>query len=114
MNLLLNIGLARQGQSNIGVGTVLRELAAEDLTVRDYRIHTSDTEQTVVAEVEPGIAGALNFRLRINHLSRLLGQDCIAVYVPERGVGELIGPRAAEWGEFDPRYFLTVDGYRLG
>ena len=45
-----------------------------------------------------------------------LQQDCIAVlYVGEDGftgdgeTGELIGPRAAEWGAFDPQYFVRFE-----
>lgn len=45
-----------------------------------------------------------------------LGQDCIAVlYVGDDGftgdgeTGELIGPRAAEWGAFNPEFFVRFE-----
>jgi len=38
-----------------------------------------------------------------------LQQDCISVYYPHRGAGELIGPRAAAWGEFNIDQFVRFD-----
>lgn len=38
-------------------------------------------------------------------VSVLLGQDCIALYNPERRTGRLIGPRADRWGAFDAALF---------
>ncbi len=38
-------------------------------------------------------------------LAQLLQQDCISVYYPDIGTGELIGPAAAKWGEFDIEKF---------
>lgn len=111
MKLILNIGLARTGNSNIGVGTVLRELAARSFGIDRHTIAHSDTEITVVAEVEDyDFPGQDN---RISMLSSLLGQDCIAVYNPKTREGSLIGPRAAAWGEFNPEFFILVDGSRL-
>jgi hypothetical protein len=34
-------------------------------------------------------------------------QDCVAVRNTLSGEGRLIGPRAADWGEFDRKYFTT-------
>ena len=109
MKLLLNIGLARKGNSNIGVGTVLRELAATGCDRTAYAVHHSDTEITVVAEAH--FTGSL-YRSAIHHLAQRLGQDCIAVLGP-LGHGQLIGPRAAAWGAFNPEFFLLLDGSRL-
>lgn len=36
----------------------------------------------------------------------LARQDCIAVYLPELGIGHLIGPRADTWGAFNLDYFV--------
>lgn len=43
--------------------------------------------------------------------SVLLGQDCIAIRYPD-GSGKLIGPAAAEWGDFNPEFFVLEDGSR--
>ena len=108
MNLVLNIGLAREGNSNIGVGTVLREIYRVGKLVT-YSVHHSDTEATVVAFVAAGS----DYRAQVEFLSVLLSQDCIAVYDVDTKAGELIGPKAAEWGEFNPEYFVLFDGSRL-
>jgi hypothetical protein len=42
-----------------------------------------------------------------------LGQECIALYYPGAEFGQLIGPRAAAWGEFNPEFFLMPDGTRM-
>lgn len=112
MTYIINIGLAREGNSNIGVGTVLREIAARPITLHRYNVQHSDTEITVVAEVT--INGAFTNPSRVFHaLARVLGQDCIAAYHVELKRGQLDGPNAAAWGAFNPEFFLLLDGTRL-
>ena len=43
-------------------------------------------------------------------MSVYLRQDCIAVYYPATNYGVLCGPRAANWGTFNPAYFILEDG----
>ena len=45
-----------------------------------------------------------NIGVAVGHISEKLGQDCIAM-VDEDGVGELVGPRASGWGDFNPAFF---------
>lgn len=111
MNLILNIGTARKG-TNIGIGTALRDLASFGFTINKYTVQHSDTEITLVADVDDGDLPGLDNR--VDMLSRLLGQDCIAVYDTEACEGSLIGPRSDAWGEFNPDFFLLLDGSRLG
>lgn len=112
MTYIINIGLAREGNSNVGVGTVLREIAARPITLHRYTVHNSDTELTVVAEVT--INGPFTSPSRVFHrLACLLGQDCIAAYHVELQRGQLDGPDAAAWGAFDPERFVMLDGSRL-
>lgn len=42
-------------------------------------------------------------------LSIDLGQDCIAAYLPTSTRGALVGPKAAEWGEFKLEFFKRFD-----
>jgi hypothetical protein len=113
MELILNIGLNTNTNGNIGVGTVLRDVEAHGFELLDVATHWSDTEQTVVARVGTGPVpdGAVNFF--IGHLARLLSQDCIAVYNPATREGYLIGPKADDWGPFNPEFFILVGGSRL-
>ncbi len=103
MQVTLNIGL----EGNLGTGTVLRDLASHKFTLLAHRLHQSDTEQTVVAEVECPVF----WENELLQLSRLWNQDCIAVW--GYGHGNLIGDRAAAWGEFNPAAFIQLDGSRL-
>lgn len=41
----------------------------------------------------------------IDHLAEQYAQDCIAVWMEDKNRGMLIGPKAAEWGEFNPDFF---------
>lgn len=109
MDVILNIGLARKGDSNIGQGTVIREVIAA-FGAAAVTFKESDTETTCIACVnnERGTPNAL-----VGHPALLLGQDCIAVYLPKQGIGSLIGPRANGWGVFNPALFLMPDGTRL-
>jgi hypothetical protein len=111
MKLILNIGLARTNNSNIGVGTALRDLASHGFKIEHHAVVHSDTEITVVAEVDDNDQPGTDNRVHL--LSNLLGQDCIAVYNPETREGDLIGPRAAAWGAFSPEFFILADGTRL-
>jgi hypothetical protein len=108
MDVILNIGLAVNGNSNIGSGTAIREVIAT-FGAASFEFKHSDTELTCIACVEHPGTGVF----AIEHLARLLQQDCIAAYYPETGHGALIGPRAEAWGEFNPEFFILPDGTRL-
>lgn len=54
----------------------------------------------------------LSIRHLIRYLAGRMGQDCIAVrFEDDRGgpYGELIGPRAQAWGDFNPDFFIRYD-----
>lgn len=109
MSLILNIGLARQGRSNIGAGTVLREIPSCGFVLLDHSLRHSNTELTVVANVL--LAGDLQRATK--QLALMTGQGCIAVWDTETQAGQLIGPKASEWGDFNPEFFLLLDGTPL-
>lgn len=112
MDVIVNIGLARSGQSNIAIGTVLREVASHGFEVVEHITLESDTEPTVVARLRT-VQSWATVQRRVHFLSILLGQDCIAVYELSLSKGALCGPRAAEWGPFNPDFFLLFDNSRL-
>jgi hypothetical protein len=41
----------------------------------------------------------------IDSLAAMLEQDCVGVLNTDSGVGVLVGPKAADWGDFNPEYF---------
>lgn len=100
MTALVNVGLDRPDG---GINTVRETLdvLAERVPVGRWIVRESATEPTVVAEVL-GID-----RLAAEYISERLAQDCIAVLTADGGY--LAGPKAAEWGPFDPAYFLTFE-----
>lgn len=110
MDVILNIGLAREGNSNIGSGTVIREVI-NSFGAASFAFKHSDTEITCIANVSAESYPVL--KTKLGFLSALLGQDCIAFYAPATDFGGLVGPRADKWGPFNPDFFLLHDGTRL-
>jgi hypothetical protein len=108
MNLVLNIGLSRADGKDLIPRAALRELANCGFTVNAAAAHRSDTELTLVADVTVEYG---NTYKSVYALSEALGQECIAAYFG--GGGYLIGPNAEAWGEFNPEFFLRLDGTRL-
>jgi len=66
-----------------------------------YAIVQSDTEQTLVAVLEEGPTAAALYAL-----CAALDQECVAIQT-EGQPGEIVGPRAADWGPFDPARFIS-------
>jgi hypothetical protein len=108
MSIELNIGLNVEGSANVkGQRDSRAEFAINSLPARSsYRREFSETEDTliVVCEGSPADVSVVVEELAVN-----LSQDCIAVFNVETGAGELIGPNAAAWGEFNPEFFIRFD-----
>lgn len=115
--LILNIGLVTSLNhfkgGNLPQGAILSE---QDVLARlaDFgfgtiwsKVAQSDTEKTlIVAVAAHGMTDGDHIKL--NKLSNLLEQDCIAAFDTISGVGYLIGDYADDWGgEFKPEFFLV-------
>ena len=117
MSYYLNIGLNIPGTDKTlplaTVYAVVEHVLGERITVA---LAESDTEKTLVF-LMPGdaVMGSELLAPMLSYLSGLLLQDCIAM-MPEGDPagGQLYGPKAAEWGPFNPAYFLLPDGTRAG
>jgi hypothetical protein len=106
--LTLNIGL----ETNTGESLDRLEVLTI-LTRNQFRVHASETRQSATEQTLI-VRGYFtdNTRLdvsRIHALSLILKQDCIAVSPDDGKTGELIGPNAQSWGEFNPAYFLSFN-----
>lgn len=112
MDFILNIGLKSDTLGDISVALAKQMLWAADLLIKIETVVQSDTEPTLVVMVT-SINGPAFTLANLRQLAIDLGQDCIAVYRPQVGRGALIGPKAAEWGPFNPQYFFLLDGTRL-
>ena len=106
---ILNIGLNTSTNyteqvEQLTVDQVLKEIADCFLSIESYKIEQSNTEQTIIATVQPLIGDCVS--TEVQELSCRLMQDCIACYSVADQAGELIGEYAEAWGLFDSRYFL--------
>ena len=75
-----------------------------DNTIISVTQYCSDTENTAVVVLRDALT-----EKEANELCYVLHQECIAQLAPIYG-GQLLGPKAAEWGEFNPEYFILPDG----
>jgi hypothetical protein len=116
MAYLLNIGLDNmppEAGGAIGRKALYasRALRKSGFTITGAFVRNSDTEPTLVALANfESVNGAFGGAYK---LAEALGQDCIAIRNETTGVGQLMGPRSDNWGAFDPKQFLLLDGTRL-
>lgn len=125
MQVLLNIGLDNVpvvGQSYThGVRnppdverlfTAGRTLREEGFKIHSAKMIQSDSEPTFVGWVT--FCGMMvDFKPALDRVARRLNQDCVAVYNSALCWGLLVGPRADDWGPFNPEFFFLPDGNRL-
>lgn len=116
MRILINIGLeSNEGSSSyvfpkgIPADYVKRLFveAAAPCTIIRSEVRLSNTEPTLILEVETSLPVALlNWLVGV---AANLEQDAIAVYRPDVRSGKLVHQRSPKkhWGEFNPEYFLT-------
>lgn len=118
---ILNIGLHTNTGSVISADTALDALRTRGIEITTHAVHTSDTEPTLVVAVN---IFDLFVKRTVVRLCEELGQDAIAVWFPRpvavagridwsKSPGLLFGPKAEEWGPFNPEFFLQLDGRRL-
>ncbi|KWK67212.1 hypothetical protein [Burkholderia ubonensis] len=111
MQFHLNIGLVRNdGKPDNTILRTVTVLNRFGFVLAHADVQQSDTEQTLCAAVQ--------FQRQSNHravhdqlyaVCRELAQDCIAKASLDwtgKVSGELVGPEASAWGEFDSKYFL--------
>lgn len=110
--ITLNIGLQRSSCAlQWSPRQALAAMRRDGFIARAWTVHTSDTEPTLVVRCE--LAPFHNDALaQAACLADDLDQDCVAV-LGEDGRGFLAGPRASDWGDFNPGCFLTLEGRRL-
>lgn len=105
---LINVGL------NIGNKVdaltqeeVINQLAKRGIKVTKSALHKSDTENTLVAELSRPLTKDELFDLSVD-----LQQDAIPQLSKDTGI--LTGPKAESWGDFNPEYFMDLEGKTLG
>lgn len=117
MIIELNIGLDIAGSANTPSMHDSREVfalaflkrSAYTQNILEIRRAQSGTEQTLAVQLRVSSGAENRIRGEIEQLAHDLDQDCIALYNWTKYRGELIGPRAAAWGEFNPEFFIRAD-----
>ena len=108
MQLTLNIGLDTNTGGLLACAFVRHTLEQRGFCVEAYSVHQSDTERTLVAQVDYQRPAHM-LAYDVKALAFYLQQDCIAVHAD--GIAALYGPKP--WGAFNPAFFLTLEGERL-
>lgn len=103
---IVNIGLNVGAEQGITPEQVLAALQARGLTVSRWEVQQSNTESTVVAALDRELTKEEGDAISVE-----LKQEAIAVRRRD-GSGMLFGPKAAEWGPYNPEYFLMFGGRR--
>lgn len=107
MPALVNIGLAVNGGGTIKPHHALAALRAiGGVRTLLARVLQSDSEPTLVAEIVPPLTATNAYAV-----ADYLKQDAIAQW--DGREGSLYGPNAGAWGDFNPAFFVTLDGHRL-
>ena len=106
----LNIGLNDSDGLALNVHTACLAVESYGFSILTSRVFESPTGGESVLVLSAQYRGselyASLYALAIN-----LRQDCIAIW--NSGSGDLIGPAAEKWGEFNPAFFLTLSGKSL-
>ena len=109
MNYILNIGMDRnEGPANTDGQLMVALLRSDIIHMGEVSYVQSNTERTAVVQMEKE-----PHAMKVEHLCELLGQESIALYRMSDGTGVLYGPKAEEWGPFNPDYFMMPDGTKL-
>jgi hypothetical protein len=108
MEAMINIGLMRNVEPYgfVRIAEIEKQLEHWDITVLQSRVAIVDDlqdEDTYVARVD-----AYASEDALYAISVALDQDCIAIRYAD-GQGKLIGPKAKEWGEFNPAFFKELE-----
>lgn len=103
---LLNIGLKVGNDQWNPLFSTLRTVRGYGAVFRDSALRQSETEDTLVIDLDEPLDART-----LHELASGLNQEAIAQWSSKGG--ELRGPKAWAWGEFDPSQFLLLDGRRL-
>ena len=104
----VNLGLVNRAGLPVSHIERLARLWVQDNFTRvcGLRVEQSTTEPTLVFR---GRYIGADLRAEVHAASVALHQDCIAIRDTATGKGELIGPRADAWGEFNAEFFIDTE-----
>ena len=98
---ILNVGHNVNGLPTWDRWDVSNALFPLKAHIESHEVMQSTSEQTSVIVLDCYVDNTL-----LLVLCEQLQQDAIAAFDTVEGTGRVVGPRASEWGEFNPDYFL--------
>jgi diguanylate cyclase (GGDEF)-like protein len=101
---ILNVGLDIPGGGKLNPEDVVKSIERLGVKVLSTNLHQSNTELTLVPRLSRPLTKDEVYQLSVEHK-----QDAIAQRLPN-GTGFLAGPKAADWGDYNPEYFKMPDG----
>lgn len=105
--ILLNVGLHTKTGAPLDWGTVIASVLKEGVRVIRCTEKQSASEPTLVIEINRPLSDNEAYWVSV-----ALGQEAIAQQTAD-GEGQLYGPKAEEWGPFNPDFFLTFEEVSL-
>ncbi len=103
VNVGLNVGDKANALSVTDVKAAVSQLGVEPV---DVSVHRSATENTAVVSLSRPLTD-----VEIHRLAELTKQEAVAQW--DGSTGSLQGPKATNWGSFNPDFFLTHSGQTL-
>lgn len=121
MKFELNIGLSIKGRRNSladcttrarAALAIIRSAGLQYLAERASSEYEGPSgicaEEVLVVEVNAPVFGGERKVLALAYeIAVAIEQDCVAILDPSSARGHLVGPRAAEWGSFNPEFFIN-------
>lgn len=105
---MLNIGLNNTGHLTADQARKIAFTMIGGSNIREHAVVEAEEPTFVVDLFCDNIHPGLVYRIAV-----ALNQQAIAYYNEADDFGLLIGPRAEEWGHFDPTRFVLCDGTAL-
>lgn len=103
---ILNIGEDTNDGRKLLPDKVIAALHLAGALPTEFTGHISDSEYTHVVKIPRELS-----EREVRDLAIVLDQDAIAYWDGRKGF--LAGPYASRWGNFNPLFFLQLDGSRL-
>lgn len=105
--LSLNIGLNTTHGTRVDIHAAVNQAQRLGSVLASRVVDSpAGAEQTLTCSILSPLTRE-EFRFRVFNAAVALGQDCIAVY--DGAAGELIGPNAEAWGDFQPAFFVRPE-----
>lgn len=102
----MNIGMDVKGGTNLTESQIQKALKKYGITIQESKIHQSGTEPTFVVKTSRALSDKEMYNLSLE-----LKQEAIPQL--SNGIGKNHGGKNMDWGDFNPEYFMGLDGKTL-